>query len=130
MMLAVGLREVTSTHTAGTTMSAPSTPCRERIGSVLRVAAQQPELEQGEDEDHREQHPGHGRGGAELEEVLERRLVQMLHHRARGIARAALREDEDLPEDLERADDVGNEDEEKHGPEERHGDAPEAPPPA
>src|SRR5437867_121560 len=136
-MLAVGFSEVTSTHTAGRShrtaqriMSAVRIPGRERIRSILRVAAQQPELQEGEDEDHREEHPRHGRGGAELEEVLEGRLVQVLDHRARSITRAALGEDEHLPEDLERADDVGDEDEEEDRTEQGQGDGPEASPPA
>src|SRR6202035_5936655 len=83
---------------------------RTRIGSVLRVPAQEPELKQREDENQREEHPGHGRGGAEVEEVLAGRLVEVLHDRARGIARSALGEDEHLPEDLGRADHVGDED--------------------
>src|SRR6266536_5290075 len=125
-MLAVGLSDVTATHTAGrsqrmapATISAVTIRPRERIGSVLSVAAQQPELQQGEDEDHREEHPGHGGGGAELEEVLKRRLEQVLDHGARGVARPALRQDEDLAEDLERADGVGDEDEEEHRAKER-----------
>src|SRR6266536_134992 len=136
-MLAVSLSEVTSTQTTGKshrmaqpTMSAVNTPRGGRIRSILRVAAQQPELQQGEDEDHREEHPRHGRGGAELEEVLERRLVQVLDHGARGVARPALGEDEHLPEDLERADDMGDEDEEKDRTEEGQRDGAEASPPA
>src|SRR4030095_373663 len=135
--LAVSFSEVTNTHTTGRshrtapmTMSAVRIPRRERIRSILRVAAQQPELQEGEDEDHREEHPRHGRGGAELEEILERRLVQVLDHCARGIARAALGEDEHLPEDLERADDVGDEDAEEDRTEQRQGEGPETSPTA
>src|SRR6266478_2710465 len=125
MMFSVSLSEVTRTQTAGRShRTAPATistltpgrrdsASRTRIGSVLRVPAQQPELEQGEDENEREEHPSHGRGGAEVKEVLKGRLVQVLHHRARGITRSALGEDEHLPEDLERADHVGDEDEEE-----------------
>src|SRR5216683_119002 len=136
-MFWVSLSEVTKTQTAGSsqrtaqaTMSPVNTPRRERIRSVLGVAAQQPELEEGEDEDHREEDPRHRGGRAELEKILERRLVEMLDHRARGVARTALGEDEYLPEDLEGSDDVGDEDEEEHRAEQRQGDGPEAPPPA
>src|SRR4029450_11299567 len=105
MMLAVGLSEVTTTHTTGSsqsTASAPSAtasamPCgprRRGIGpaSELRVPAQEAELQHGEHEDDREEHPRHRGGGAEGEEVLERGLVEVLHHGTGGVAGAALGE--------------------------------------
>src|SRR5258706_11972322 len=100
MMLAEGLKDVTATHTAGrsqrtapATITAVNTTPRERIGSVLRVTAQQAELQQRKDKDHGEEDPGHGGGEPELEEVLERRLEQVLDHGACGVARPALRQD-------------------------------------
>ena len=75
------------------------------------MPAQQAELQHGEDHDDREQRPRHRRCGAKLEEVLKRRLVKMLHDRARGIAWSAAGEHEDLTEDLKRADDVRDDDE-------------------
>src|SRR5215510_14469638 len=112
-MFSVGFSEVTSTHTAGRSqaiarttmipvMSARQTRAdRLMPGSVLGVAAQQPELEQREREDHQEEHPRHRRGRAEMEEVLERGLVEVLDHGPGRIARAAAGEHEHLAEDLE-----------------------------
>src|SRR5437667_6101140 len=107
-MFWVSLSEVTKTQTAGSsqrtaqaTMSPVNTPRRERIRSVLGVAAQHPELEEREDEDHREEDPRNRGGRAELEEVLERRLVEMLDNGARGVARTALGGEDSLPEVLE-----------------------------
>src|SRR5207244_1203085 len=119
-----------SHSTAQATMMPVNTHPRERIRSVLGVAAQQPELEEGEDEDQGEEHPGHRRRRAELKEVLKCRLVQVLDHRARGVARSTLSEDEHLSEDLEGSDDVGDEHEEEYRAKQRQGDGPEAPPPA
>src|SRR5438552_7127980 len=86
------------------------------------MIAEQQKLEDREDQDDSEQDPRHGRLGAELEEVLERGLVEMLHDGPRGIARAAAGEDEDLPEELEGADDVRHDDEEQHGTQQRQRD--------
>ncbi len=65
-MFWVSLREVTKTQSAGSsqrtaqaTMIEVNSPRRLRIGSVLGVAAEQSELEEGEDENHREEHPRH-----------------------------------------------------------------------
>src|SRR4029450_802418 len=139
MMLAVGLSEVTTTHTTGrshSTARAPSAAAssrpwasrsRDTAASELRVAAQEAELQQREHQDDGEEHPRHRGGGAEREEVLEGGLVEVLDDGAGAVARAALREHEDLPEDLERADDVGDEDEEEHGAEQGQRDGPEAP---
>src|SRR5438045_7892539 len=114
-MSCVRLSDVTSTDTAGssqTTQTASSPPVarmREAAAlvlarrvaasgaarsitsaiSVLRAPAQQPELDRGEQHDHQEQHPGHRRGRAEAEEVLEAGLVQVLDDRARHVAGAA-----------------------------------------
>src|SRR5262245_52666132 len=152
-MFSVSLSEVTTTHAAGRSQSTASvtrpavraTPsmssrrtlaarsCDQRavstlaIRSVLRVPAQQPELQHGEGEDHREEHPRHGGGGAELEEILESGLVEVLDHGPGGVPRSAHREHEDLPEELEGPDDVSHEDEEQHRPQERERDRPEAP---
>src|SRR5215470_930677 len=109
MMSGVGFSDVTSTHSAGVShstasatmtivsskrrlkRSASAPPGRSERGGVggaipgpliLGMAAQQPELQQRKADDHREQHPGHGRGGAEVEKVLEGRLVEVLYHRA------------------------------------------------
>src|SRR5690349_17035827 len=90
---------IATAPTALTRVSA-SVCTRDWRRSVLRVAAQQAELQHGEDEDDREQHPRHGRRGAELKEVLKRRLVQMLDDRARGVARPAHGQHEHLTEDL------------------------------
>src|ERR1044071_3681064 len=102
-MFSVGLSEVTSTHTAGRSHSRARTHSaavsatgwgwsrpggRERStasASVLRVPAQDAELQHGEGEDHREEGPRHGGGRAELEEVGERRLVEVLDHGACGV---------------------------------------------
>src|SRR6185436_4271450 len=145
MMSGVRFSDVTRTHPAGAsqrTASAtraqvsrrPWTSMR-RDGcpasatrSVLRVAAQEPELQEREDQDDREENPGHGRGRAELEEVLKRGLVQVLDDAAGGVAGPAHRQHENLPEDLERADDVGDEDEQEYRPEQRQGDRPEGAP--
>src|SRR5215813_835296 len=139
-MFSVSFKEVTSTHTAGSsqaiasaTMSAVSAARQTRAvrlmrASVLGVAAQQPELEQRESKNDHEEHPRHRRGGAEVEEVLEGRLVEVLDDGSRRVARTAVGQDEHLAEDLERADDVGDEHEQEHRPEQRHRDRPEAAP--
>src|SRR5882724_6115760 len=115
-MFSVSFKEVTSTQMAGRSQKIASATMkvvssarqivadRPMPGSVLRVAAQQPELEQRDREDHHEQHPRHRRGGAEVEEVLEGSLVEVLDHGPGRVARAAVGEDEHLAEDLERAD--------------------------
>src|SRR5688572_27711273 len=128
-MSAVTLSEVTRTHTIGSSHAAASTlsasvsatawRSRRPTSSVLRVTAQQPELEDREDEDDSEQHPGHRRGGAELEEVRERRLEQVLHDRPGGVAGSAAGEDEHLAEELERPDHVGDDDEQEHRAQQR-----------
>jgi len=84
---------------------------------VFGMSPENPELDHREDQDHCEEHPGHGRSGAESEEALKGRLVQMLDHGPGRIARPPLSHDEDLPEDLEGPDDVDDEDEEEHRPE-------------
>src|SRR5947208_2082262 len=126
---AVVFSEVTTTQAIGSSQSTASAsnaavsttraPSTRRRTSVFRMTAEQPKLEDREDQDDGEQDPRHGRRGAELEEVLERGLVEMLHDRPRGIARAAAGEDEDLPEELEGADDVRHDDEEQHGTQQR-----------
>src|SRR5688572_27546867 len=99
------IQTIGSSHTTASAskaaVSATVGASKRRRTSILRVAAEQPELEDGEDQDDREQHPGHGRCGAELEEAVEGRLVEVLHDRARRIARPAASEDEHLPEELE-----------------------------
>src|SRR5262249_59838983 len=100
-------------------------PSTRRRTSVFRMPAEQPKLEGGEGQDDGEQDPCHGRRGAELEEVLERGLVERLHDRPRGIARAAAGEDEDLREELAATDDVRHDDEEQHGTQQRQRDRPE-----
>src|SRR5262245_1746895 len=92
-MFSVSFRDVTSTHTAGssqtiasTTMSVVSAARQARAvrlmrASILSVAAQQPELEQREGENDHEEHPRHRGGGAEVEEVLEGCLVEVLDDR-------------------------------------------------
>src|SRR5512138_299307 len=94
-MFSVSFKDVTSTHTAGssqttasTTMSAVITMRQARAVrlmrvSVLGVAAKQPELQQREGENDHEEHPCHRRCRAEVEEVLEGRLVEVLYDRAR-----------------------------------------------
>ena len=57
-----------------------------------------------------------------MEEVLERRLVEVLNDGPGGVAGPAAREDEDLPEELERADDVGDDHEEEHRAQQRQRD--------
>src|SRR5215470_18262049 len=138
-MFSVGFTEVTSTHTAGRSQAiamitrSPVSGTRQtrtdRLipDSILRMAAQQPELEQREQEDYDEEHPRHRGGGAEVEEVLEGRLVEVLDDRTGRVARTAAGEHEHLAEDLERADDVGHEHEEEDRAEQRHRDRPEAP---
>src|SRR6516164_7042757 len=103
-MFSVSFSEVTRTHTAGRSQAMAMTTriavtSRRQIradrlmpSSVLRVAAKQPELEQREREDDHEQDPRHRRGRAEVEEVLERGLVEMLDDRARRVARPAVGE--------------------------------------
>src|SRR5215470_19013390 len=141
-MFSVGFSEVTSTHTAGrsqaiaTITRSPVNSTRQpradglMPGSILRVAAQQPELEQRECEDHQEQYPSHRRGGAEMKEVLEGGLVEVLDDRTGRVARASTGEHEHLAEDLERADDVRHEHEQEDRSQQRHRDRPEAPPAA
>src|SRR5262245_31957814 len=104
-MFSVSFRDVTSTHTAGSsqtiasaTMSAVTT-MRQALAvrlmrvSVLGVAAQQPELQQREGENDHEEHPRHRRGCAEVEEVLEGGLVEMLDDGPRRVARTAVGQD-------------------------------------
>src|SRR5262245_51514015 len=153
MMFSVSLSDVTPTQMAGRshsparTISAPASrirrhraaPARGRgtdadvgvapTASVLRVSPEEPELERREAHDDREEHPGHRRGGAEVEEAGERRLVQVLDHRPGGVARPAVREYVDLSEDLEGPNDVSYENEEEHRPQEWQRDSPEAAPP-
>src|SRR5581483_9012362 len=126
--------DVTRTQTAGVSQSTASTrkkPVsaeRRTATSVLRSAAQQPELDRREEEDHQEEHPRHRRGGAEAEEVLEDGLVQVLDHRAGHVAGTAVRQHEHLAEDLERPDDVDHDDEQDDGAQERQRDRPEGAP--
>src|SRR5947209_11816576 len=141
-MFSVSFNEVTSTHTAGSSQRSESSTmsvvskARQTLagrfmpGSVLRVAAQKPEVEERAREDLHEQHPRHRRGGAEVEEVLEGGLVEVLDHGPGRVARAAVGEDEHLAEDLERADDVGDQHEQERRPEQRQSDRPEASPAA
>src|SRR6185503_8316845 len=110
-MFSVSFKDVTSTHTAGSsqtiasaTMSAVSAarqlwPVRLMRVSILGVAAQQPELQQRKDENDHEEHPRHRRGCAEVEEVLEGGLVEVLDHGSRRVARTAIGQHEHLAED-------------------------------
>src|SRR5262245_31427086 len=123
-MFSVSLSDVTATQTAGKshrmarTSSIPASAVRRHLAgrargrdtaagavtmptiSVLRVSPEEPELERREAEDDRAEHPGHCRRGPEVEEVPERRLVEVLDHGARRVARSAVGQDVDLPEDL------------------------------
>src|SRR6266498_2849198 len=76
---------------------------RQLLGLIMHPTPLKPVLDQRTREDKREQHPGHGRGLAQLAE-LKRRLVDIEHHRGSGVRWPALaaRHHKRLAEQLKR----------------------------
>src|SRR5205085_10187716 len=82
------------------------------IQLVIRVAVEQPYLDQREHEDDPEERVRHGCGVAHRE-ILKTGLPDVVHDGRRCLERAAVRHDEDLIEDLKCADDAHDEQEER-----------------